>query len=435
MRAPRHPADIVSCGSKMSLTIAYVLKTFPILSETFIAREIASVLELGCNVRILVMQRPRRPYNHSIVKENRLAERAATHISTNGVATRAFSALRWLRAAARPAQSMKMLAACDLPTFGIRKGFKHASMMLHALAALRERRIDLVHAHFADEAAEFALSLAEHMDVPATFTAHGSDVLVSPSERLGRTAMRAAKVFAVSDSIRRALCDNHAVPSECVVLQHCGIDTGFFAPDVHVAKDIDILFLGRFHPVKQAHNIIHACEILKTSGRSFHCALVGDGPERSRLKELIREKRLTEMIDIHDPIDHSDAPNWYRRAKLLVLASRSEGLPVVCMEALSCQVPVVAARVGGIPEIIRHEETGLLVPPNDVPALAQSIARLLANDHQRILYGVAGRRLVIEHFDTHTQSAALIEHWRSAIKNYRMRHHFAAESSPDRKNI
>jgi glycosyltransferase involved in cell wall biosynthesis len=156
-------------------------------------------------------------------------------------------------------------------------------------------------------------------------------------------------------------------------------------------------------PVKGLDVLLDACAILRGHGLEFRLYLVGDGPLRPSLGARIEAEGLQRSVAIVGPKGHDELPDWYRSADLTVLPSRSEGLPNVLRESLSCGTPFVASAVGGVGEI-GDESCRLLVPPEDPPALAQAIERGLS------LWGPPGRPTSVPQFLTWEESAdALLE--------------------------
>jgi glycosyltransferase involved in cell wall biosynthesis len=138
-----------------------------------------------------------------------------------------------------------------------------------------------------------------------------------------------------------------------------------------------LLTIGRFSKEKGYADLVEALAQLKKD-RAWKSMLVGDGPERAQVEQLVREKALTEQV-IFTGFQSKTAP-FFSLAKLFVLPSHSEGSPNVILEAMAAGVPVVATAVGGTPEVVSHEETALLVPDREPSALAAGVERLLSDE-------------------------------------------------------
>jgi glycosyltransferase involved in cell wall biosynthesis len=218
---------------------------------------------------------------------------------------------------------------------------------------------------------------------------HGSDVLLLGSNaarrRLTFEALgRADRVVVVSEDLRAKLIAS-GVDAEKLKVVYSGMDTSLFHPGSREEAigrlGLDpavplVLFVGNLLPVKGLDVLIDACDRLNRRGVAFDCRLIGQGPLKRRLQKRIRARGLTGRMTLMGPRSMEQLPDWYRAARLLVLPSRSEGVPNVLMEAVACGTPIVATRVGGIPEVTGAGYSGL-VPPEDAEALAGAIeARL-----------------------------------------------------------
>lgn len=133
--------------------------------------------------------------------------------------------------------------------------------------------------------------------------------------------------------------------------------------------------VGRLSPEKGVDVFLHACDVLARKGVSFSAVVAGDGPERVQLEQLRDALDLTARVDFAGAV--TDVVSLYTSLDLLVIPSRSEGLPNVLLEALRADVPVVATRVGAIPEVLDSASAGVVVSPGSADALAGGISRAL----------------------------------------------------------
>jgi glycosyltransferase involved in cell wall biosynthesis len=343
--------------------VAYVVNTFPKFSETFIAGELAGLRERGVDVRILSLNPPGDGPQHAIVASAGLLERT----------TYAVSEFRPLLDRFRPA---------------------------------------LIHAHFATEPTEVARRLAAEIGVPFTFTAHGYDVYRRPPADFADRAAAAAAVVTVSDANRSYIEDTFGVPASRVHVIPCGIDTTWFTPARETAGDAPIVVcVARLNPVKQLDVLIRACGMLRDRHVAFTCAIVGDGPDRSALESLRAELDLNGAVALVGAVEQAGVRDWWRRASVAVLSSRSEGMPVCLMEAAACGVPAVAPDVGGIGELIEDGVTGIVTPPNDPVALANALQRLLSDADLRGSMRGAARRRAEARFSRRRQIDSLSAIW------------------------
>jgi glycosyltransferase involved in cell wall biosynthesis len=213
----------------------------------------------------------------------------------------------------------------------------------------------------------------------------------------GRLAKKAAvtlfahRIVAVSEAVKRALIAQGADPGRVVVIPG-GVDLSGYAAANPLVPGV-IGAMGRLEREKGFDVLLHAMTQLKGEARLL---IGGDGSQREALTALIGELGLRDRVAMSGFI--SDVPGFHAQTGLFVLASRSEGMGLVFAEAMAAGRPVVATRVGGVPEVVVDGETGLLVPPDDPGALAGAIDRLLADPALAARMGEAGRRRALELF-------------------------------------
>jgi glycosyltransferase involved in cell wall biosynthesis len=228
------------------------------------------------------------------------------------------------------------------------------------------------------------------------FTVHGwafsaSDgrkrALYRWAERLVRPLTTAT--ICVSDAERVAgLAAQACNPQRTVVIRN-GVDTAR-ALARPTAEPATIVTVGRLQAPKDPLTFVRALASLEP--RRFRALLVGDGPERAAVEAEIAALGLGASVELLG--EREDVANLLAESQVFALATRSEGLPLSVLEAMASGLPVVASRVGGLPELVVEGETGLLVPPGDPAALARDLERLLADPAFRARLGAAGRRRV-----------------------------------------
>lgn len=158
-----------------------------------------------------------------------------------------------------------------------------------------------------------------------------------------------------------------------------------------------VLFLGRLNAQKGVIDLLDAAAHLAGDFPRLRLVLAGDG-ETELVQEMIRERGLADRVELPGWVSGSTRADLLSRAQILVLPSHFEGLPMAILEAMELGIPVVATRVGGIPDIVRNGVDGYLVPPRDTQALAEALARLLRNPEHALELGRSGRARVHQHF-------------------------------------
>jgi glycosyltransferase involved in cell wall biosynthesis len=196
------------------------------------------------------------------------------------------------------------------------------------------------------------------------------------------------------------------------------IDTELFQPLGEKTENL-VIYVGRVTRDKGLHVLLSSLKMIKNN---IHLAIIGpadyDTDYFAGLKKLISKEneRGVHRITCIGEQEEEEVADWCQRASLLVLPSFREASSVVSLEALSCKTPVVATNVGGVPEIVRDGETGLLVPPRNDAALARSIEYLLGNKELRSRFGEKGRKLVLEKFSSQVSVKRLLEIYKSVLK-------------------
>ncbi len=273
--------------------------------------------------------------------------------------------------------------------------FYLASIRRAAAQARKKTRFDLVYGMFAFPDGWAAARLAKKWGLPFVLKVHGSDVhqLKSDPAQLGRlaeTIRSARKIIAVSDSLCREV--KEVVPEASVTVVRNGIDLDTFSPgsmaEARHRLDMDVkkklaLFVGRLERVKGADLLP---KIAAGLGTEVSWAVIG----RGSLGASLREEMSGYDVRWIPKASHAELVPWYRAADVVVIPSRNEGLPNALLEALACDRPVVAAGVGGIPEVLTDPDAGTLVKAGDCAAFAHGISSRLDHPPRQ----GAGRALV-----------------------------------------
>ncbi|MGA9756627.1 MAG: glycosyltransferase family 4 protein [Desulfobaccales bacterium] len=202
-----------------------------------------------------------------------------------------------------------------------------------------------------------------------------------------------------SRALKDALTRGYGVPADHLTVIPNGVDTGFFQPPSSAAKNggpLIVLSIARMVEDKDHDTLIRAFQLVIQSHPRAELWLVGNGP-RQPVVEL-KASRCLPPERVRFIPGQSDLRPLLHQASLLVLSSRDESLPNVLLEAMAAGLPVVATRVGGVPEVVMPGKTGWLAPPGDPAALAAAISHLLDNPETRLTFGRAGRRRVERDF-------------------------------------
>ncbi|MBW1740962.1 MAG: glycosyltransferase family 4 protein [Deltaproteobacteria bacterium] len=214
--------------------------------------------------------------------------------------------------------------------------------------------------------------------------------------------------------------DHYKVPVEVI---HNGVDINKFKPrkrNLNLAdrlglKDSKVIItIGRLVGWKGLQVLMGALPDIKKAIPNVRWIVVGGGPYRDALQLKCRELKLQDSVVFSGEIPHDRLPEFISLADVMVQPSiAEEAFGITLVEAMACGIPAVGSRIGGIPEIIVHGQTGFLVPPRDKEALAEAIIKVLHDDHLRRRYGANSRERVVEHFTWASNARRLLEIFRS----------------------
>jgi glycosyltransferase involved in cell wall biosynthesis len=400
--------------------IAYLLKTFPRLSETFILNEILGLESLGIPIEIYSLKRPAEERTHASVAKVRARVTYVPSLLPN-----LLDALRCVAAHAVLLAISPLLYWRTL-SFFLRiqksrlKDFAQAGFLARRL---QRRRITHLHAHFANVPASIAELAHRFTGISYSFTAHAKDIYLTPKDELGRKMRYASFVLTCTgfNATHLAGISDGRTPIQLV---YHGVDLGYFQPE-HAHRDQaecpEIVSVGRFCEKKGLSYLIEACALLKRENRRFRCRIIGYGELRDSLLAQISELAVDDCVSLEGPFTQDQVREVYTRAGAFVLPcvvtdnGDRDGIPNVLLEAMSMGVPVISTGVSGIGELVRHTANGLLVRERDAAAIAESISLLLDDPEFAARLAQSGRDTVLQRFEMR-QSARGVA---AAFRQYR----------------
>jgi colanic acid/amylovoran biosynthesis glycosyltransferase len=393
------------------MRVAYLVNQYPSISHTFVRREIEALERLGVQVERYSI----RPMSEKALPDPAdLRELAITH-ALLGRGGRALLPSVARMAAARPA----LFARAEQLTVrigkrserGLLRNFAYLAEACALVEQLEKANVQHVHAHFGTNSAAVAM-LAHELGGPSySFTAHGPEEFDKPDLiALREKIARAAFVVGVSSFGRSQLYRYCAAKDwDKVQVVRCGVDASYMAHEPSPVPDVPrLVSVGRLSEQKGQLLLVEAAAQLKNEGRSFELVLVGDGPMRPEVEALIARERLSAHVRITGWASGDEVRREIEASRVFVLPSFAEGLPVVLMEALGRGRPVITTYIAGIPELVKNEVNGWLVPAGSVDDVAVAMRAALDATPERLTeMGRVGFQRVREMHDAE-QNAKLL---------------------------
>ncbi|MHB8596412.1 MAG: glycosyltransferase family 4 protein [Ktedonobacteraceae bacterium] len=410
---PAHEHETQSDMS--SVRIAYLLKGYPRLSETFILQEIVGLERHGFHLHLFSLLDPHEMLLHQAFQQ---VQAPLSYVHADNPDTMRKDFVRSLGYLLRrhPLRVLRVWLYV-LTKRRHRSTFQRLCEATVLAKLLEQQNIRWLHAHFAHgptTVADFVYLLTK---IPFSFSAHAKDVYESSPDLLIRKIRRAQFVATCTGASKcyltglfDGLPDAEQQQQKIHLVYH-GVNTQQFSPDETNLRGDEvnrvplILSVGRLVEKKGYQYLIMACKILIERGIQFHCAIYGSGPLQQDLQQQIAQLDLEEYVHLYGDRTQETLPAIYRGATLFVLApciaqdGDRDGMPNVLLEAMATGLPVVSTPVGGIPELIEHERNGLLVPEKDALLLANALDHLLCDATLRNRLGKEARHFITAHFD------------------------------------
>ena len=353
---------------------AYLFERFPSFGQTFCYREVAELYRQGIRPPIFSIRNPRdepaQDWDQRIVTQvHYLPEEKELLDEVQ-------------RASKKGRLTPAIVAALD--GWGRRTDFLRLYQAAYVGLRLQEAGISHVHAHFAGMAARTAFWIAKFFPITFSFTAHANDIFAPRNFEIGldKLVNAALVIITETDYSEKFLRERFPERADRVHRIYNGLNLAEFGRAKFSSDPPLIVAIGRLIAKKGFANLIRACALLVEHGRSFRCEIFGEGPLENQLRGQIEELGLKELVQLPGAKPQHELRERLAGASVFVLPSvpEAEGgmdnLPTVIMEAMVTGLPVVSTRISGIPEMVIDNETGFLVEPHEVVALAGAIEKV-----------------------------------------------------------
>lgn len=397
------------------MKVAYVLSRFPMLTETFILREMIALRKLGVEIHVFSMLPPFQGPVHAQVQEMM----PYVHYSSFFFSWKLWCAqvyflfhspLKYFRAFFKIIWQTWREPDTLLGVLALFPKSVYFARQMQALG------IDHLHAHFLWMNGIAAQVISDLTDLTFTVHPHAFGLFMRNQIDARRQLESANGIVTIAEYHRQyilRLCPR--LTAEDVEIVHDGLDPAQFVPAHVPSADgvMRIISVGSLIGKKGHKYLIDACAALVKRGIPFRCVIVGKGLLHASLQTQIERENLQDYVVLLGPKTQAEVYDLYCHSDIFVLpcvvakSGDRDGMPNVLLEAMCMEIPVVSTPVTGTPELVHDGENGILVPERDVEALAEAITRLMEDETLRLEFGKKGRETVLSGFDIHQSAAQL----------------------------
>lgn len=411
------------------LSIAYLLLYFPHLTETFVADEIRAIQSQGIHIQIISLLKPKKTPVQPFAKQLLDYTSYAPGLLSLSIWRAQFYFL--LRSTRLYFHLLFTLLRSPLLKSPIVLTAKRLIIFLKSVSVaykLKDSDIGLFHSHFAWLSGASAWICSRLLKRPFTVTVHAFDIYSKP-DLLKLVLSQATHIVSISKYNRNHISRIGIYPLKPISIIHCGINLSEFnyqkkkLISYQPNKPLRILSVGSLTPKKGHKHLINACNLLKNRGFKFTCTVIGGGKEESILRHQIISYGLQKQVILSGARTRPEILKAYATHDLFILASIKapsgdmDGIPVVLMEAAAMGLPIISTRVSGIPELIRQNKTGLLVPPSNPRALADAITTLAINHNLQCQLSQNAQKLIKTEFNQEVTAKRLIKLFHNVLAN------------------
>ncbi len=356
---------------------AYLFERFPSFGQTFCYREVAELARQGVTPPIFSIRKPKDEPSQDWDK--RVVERVH-HLPEE---KELLDEVR--RASQKQKITREVIAALD--EWGRRTDFLRLYQAVYIGLRLQRMGITHVHAHFAGMAARTAFWIQKFFGISFTFTAHANDIFAPRDFEVGLDKLVgvARAVVTETDYAKEFLQERFPERADRIHRIYNGLNLAEFRRADFSSVPPLVVAVGRLIDKKGFADLIQACRSLVERGKSFRCQIIGEGPLEKKLHEQIDKLELDSCVELPGPKRQYEIKKYLAAGTVFVLPSvidpegGMDNLPTVIMEAMATGLPVISTAIGGIPEMLVENETGFLVGPGNLIALADSIERVIVD--------------------------------------------------------
>ncbi len=401
------------------MELAYLVSEYPSRSHTFIRREISELRKRGHEIHAFAI---RKPDTTNLICDQDWAD----YNETWSILPISFLPLTTIHLNAffrKPGAYVKTLIASfkhRLP------GFKNSIWALFQFAEaivvaneMENRNLKHLHVHFANAGSNIGYLVSKFSGKSWSLNLHGACDFEYPAgpllgEKLETCAFaNCASYYGKSQAYRTVGAEHW----DKIFVSRCGIEVGALPnkPKREPNSATQVICVGRISSEKGHLGLIKACAEAFSKIDNIELVLVGDGPDRALIEAEIREKRIQSRTLLTGSVSEHEVLDLVANADLFALPSLMEGIPLVLMEAMVLEVPVIAPRVAGIPELVEDYKNGLLYDPGNWSQMADKIVELATDTALRDRLGREGKETVLREFSVHKSVEPLCKRFDSLL--------------------
>lgn len=356
---------------------AYLFERFPSFGQTFCYREVAQMYRQGAEPPIFAIRLPKdeppQNWDPQITERVQYVPEEAQLVPEVD---------RVLKRGKLDKQIVDLVAE-----WGRRTDFLRLYQAIYVGLRLQEIGIRHVHAHFAAMASRTAFWINKFFGITFSFTGHANDIFAPGNFEigLGKLTESAKAIITVSDYAADFLKEQFPNSADKIHRVYNGLDLAQFKRADFSNAIPSIVAVGRLIEKKGFADLIRACELLRNRGSNFRCRIIGEGPLENELRAQSKQLGLDEHVTLAGPQPQAEIISRLAAARVLVLpciaekSGAKDNLPTVIMEAMAAGLPVISTPIGGVPEMVRENETGFLIQSGDFVALAEAIEKIIVD--------------------------------------------------------
>lgn len=393
------------------LKLAYIGCSLPSRTETFVSNEIIELKRQGWDVETFSVHTPEAGLGSEKLDE--LSEKTILIYSIKSVSRLIKEMfIHPIQTFRTLCYSLRLVISNSISLEKRLKLFVQVMASISVAQEMRDRKIEHIHSHMAHVPTTIALFLAKHLSIPFSFTGHAAD-LFRDRILLEEKLQNARFIACISDWHRSFYQKIVFLADKKLPIIRCGVDVHSFVPKKSENHPLHLLSLGRLVPKKGHLYLLPALRILEEKGVLFSCLIIGDGPERDLLAKKIEKLKLHGQVKLLGVKNHSEVKEYIQGADLFILPcvedseGDKDGIPVALMEAMACEVPVIAGDLPTIRELINSSSNGVLIDPTNKDQFAIALEEMMEDSVVRERLGKAGRKTIKKEYDLEKNVAKL----------------------------